>query len=237
MGDFIPLYQQVADRLRKKIRSGVYKYGDKLPSEKELAAHYGVNRMTVRRAVALLAEEGILKTIQGKGIYVTNLFFQVKMSQDGLLFSKDFFGDPRLHQEILFLEQMPAGKTMGEVFRIGASDPVWLCGRRWMAGSMAIALDISFVPTRLLPDLTAESCGQKQFQQLFREAGIPQTRREQTIKSITVYGQEAELLQMKEGENALLVKLMAQDENRNTCRFAKIIVQSHSVLHYMKGIV
>ena len=56
-------------------------------------------------------------------------------------------------------------------------------------------------------------------------------------KDLTVYGQEAELLQMKEGENALLVKLMAQDENRNTCRFAKIIVQSHSVLHYMKGIV
>ena len=236
MGDFVPLYQQVANRLYRKIRTGVYKYGDKLPSEKELAAHYEVNRMTIRRAIGILAEEGILKSIQGKGIYVTNLFFQVQTEQDGLLFSKEFFGDPRLHHEVLFLEQMPAGKTMGEVFHIDENDPVWLCCRRWMADNMAIALDTSFVPVKLLPDLTEEGC-KKQFQQLLREQGLPQTRREQTIKPVTVHGEEAQLLQMKEGETALLVKMLAQDENHNTCRIAKIIVQSHKVLHYMKGTV
>ena len=57
MGEFVPLYRQVAQRIFRKIQQGVYKYGDKIPSEKELAAYYGVNRMTVHRAVSLLSEQ------------------------------------------------------------------------------------------------------------------------------------------------------------------------------------
>lgn len=45
MGEFVPLYRQVSQRIFRKIQQGVYKYGDKIPSEKELAAYYGVNRM------------------------------------------------------------------------------------------------------------------------------------------------------------------------------------------------
>ena len=146
MGNFVPLYRQVSQRIFRKIQQGVYKYGDKIPSEKELVAHYGVNRMTVRRAIALLAEQGILKSVQGKGVFVIDTFYQARISPEGLLFDGTFFQDPRLRQDLLFLQKIPARKAMSELFRVKSDSLLWLLGRRWMAENMAVALEYSYFP-------------------------------------------------------------------------------------------
>ena len=53
-----PLYQQIADRLRSELAGGVYRIGEQLPTENELAGQLGVSRPTVRQALDLLAREG-----------------------------------------------------------------------------------------------------------------------------------------------------------------------------------
>lgn len=66
-----PLYAQVRDVLRAEITDGTHAPGDKLPSESILAARFGVNRLTLRHAVAELAREGLVIARQGSGTYVT----------------------------------------------------------------------------------------------------------------------------------------------------------------------
>ncbi len=61
----------VRDELRRDLLSGPYAPGDKLPAEPELAAAYGVSRVTLREAVRGLAEEGYLSRQHGIGTYVT----------------------------------------------------------------------------------------------------------------------------------------------------------------------
>lgn len=65
----IPLYLQIAEELRQKIRSGEIRGGDKLPSESEMTAAYGVGHLTVRNALKKLVEEGYLEKAQGKGTF------------------------------------------------------------------------------------------------------------------------------------------------------------------------
>lgn len=65
-----PVFQQIADELRKRIRSGEYPAGGKLPSETELIAEFGVTRLTVRRGLAVLANEGLTEPRRGRGVYV-----------------------------------------------------------------------------------------------------------------------------------------------------------------------
>ncbi len=65
-----PPYAQVARGMRERIVDGEYRAGDRLPSEAELCALYGVSRMTVRRAVTLLAQEGVVFTENGRGTFV-----------------------------------------------------------------------------------------------------------------------------------------------------------------------
>jgi len=65
-----PPYAQLAAILRAQIKSGELRPGRALPSLTYLMQHYGLSRNTVRRAIAVLAEEGLIRTRPGWGTFV-----------------------------------------------------------------------------------------------------------------------------------------------------------------------
>jgi DNA-binding transcriptional regulator YhcF (GntR family) len=65
-----PPYQQVANSLRAAILTRKFSAGDKLPSQAELATHYGVARMTIQQALRILREEGLIVSRAGSGVFV-----------------------------------------------------------------------------------------------------------------------------------------------------------------------
>jgi DNA-binding GntR family transcriptional regulator len=68
-----PPYRQIAAWLRTRIEAGEFRPGeDPLPSEKDLMQLFGVARDTVRRAVQLLRDEGLVVTVPQRGTYVTD---------------------------------------------------------------------------------------------------------------------------------------------------------------------
>jgi GntR family transcriptional regulator len=69
--DPTPLKVQLAAVLRAQIESGALEPGKPIPSESYLQQEHGVSRGTVREAVALLREAGLVVTIQGRGTFVT----------------------------------------------------------------------------------------------------------------------------------------------------------------------
>lgn len=66
----VKLYAQVLEQIKGMIAQGVYKKGDMLPSEKELIEMMGVSRITVRKALQMLSEAGVIETRKGKGSFV-----------------------------------------------------------------------------------------------------------------------------------------------------------------------
>ncbi len=66
----VALWRQVADGIERGIADGTYAAGEKLPGEMEIAETYRVNRHTVRRALATLAERGFVRAERGSGTYV-----------------------------------------------------------------------------------------------------------------------------------------------------------------------
>ncbi len=67
-----PLRHSIADRLRSRVLSGQYALGDQLPSEPELARELGVSRSSLRAAIALLEEDGLLRRVHGSGTFVSH---------------------------------------------------------------------------------------------------------------------------------------------------------------------
>lgn len=65
-----PLYQQIYNYLIDEIKSGKYRDGSRIPSEKELAEKFGVSRITSKKALELMAEKGLIQRMQGKGSFV-----------------------------------------------------------------------------------------------------------------------------------------------------------------------
>lgn len=67
------LYEQLADNIKTKIVDGELAIGDRLPSERAMSEQYGINRMTVRKAIKLLEDEGILSAEVGRGTFVSGM--------------------------------------------------------------------------------------------------------------------------------------------------------------------
>jgi GntR family phosphonate transport system transcriptional regulator len=70
VGTGVALWRQVADGIERGIANGTYVAGARLPGENEIAEIYRVNRHTVRRALATLAERGLVRAERGSGTYV-----------------------------------------------------------------------------------------------------------------------------------------------------------------------
>lgn len=67
----VPLHISISEKLRCQIESGDYSPGEKLPSEHQLMDAFQVSRITVRQAIANLVNQGLAKSQQGKGVFVT----------------------------------------------------------------------------------------------------------------------------------------------------------------------
>src|SRR5262245_39241690 len=67
----VPLYVQVASVMRQRIETGHWVEGDKISTLEELEAEFGVARVTIRQAIELLRDEGLLDARQGRGTFVS----------------------------------------------------------------------------------------------------------------------------------------------------------------------
>jgi GntR family transcriptional regulator, phosphonate transport system regulatory protein len=92
-----PIWAAIAGTLTAEIRGGHYHPGDKLPTEAALAARFGVNRHTVRHALASLAESGLVHARRGSGVFVTARPTEYRLGQR-----------VRFHQNVLAVGQTPS---------------------------------------------------------------------------------------------------------------------------------
>jgi DNA-binding GntR family transcriptional regulator len=80
MGE-VPLYERVRQSIAQTLTDGTLSPGDKLPSESRLAEEFGVNRLTVRRAIEELARAGAVESRQGSGTFVSARIIRLPLSQ------------------------------------------------------------------------------------------------------------------------------------------------------------
>lgn len=66
----VPPYRQIAEAIRKRVKSGVYPKDSRIPTESEIFETWEVARTMARRAIAVLREEGLVYTVFQRGIYV-----------------------------------------------------------------------------------------------------------------------------------------------------------------------
>lgn len=105
-----PIYAQLMEQIKRRIISGVYAPGEKMPSVRELAAEAAVNPNTMQRAFAQLEQEGLLYTQRTSGRFVTEDEERIqKMKQD---LAKEMIADFLENMEQLGYSRPQALKLM-----------------------------------------------------------------------------------------------------------------------------
>ncbi len=143
-----PLYQQLADTLRREIAEGRYRVGDRIPSEEALCEQFGVSRITVRAAIDLLADAGLLRRRQGKGTFVSAPPIEQELVQ-----LNDFVEDMTAAgllptSRIIYLGEEPASAEVARVFDLTPGSPIVRLDRLRLGDGSPVAFDRTYLPLR-----------------------------------------------------------------------------------------
>jgi GntR family transcriptional regulator len=142
-----PLWMQAKAALENRLAVGEAKPGSRLPPERELCAALGISRVTLRKALTALVEEGVLRPAQGRGWYVapaerkewpnTLESFSETARRMGLVATS----------RVLRRESRPASFDEAEAFQIAPGTPLYRLERVRMLDGVPIAVDQSLVPS------------------------------------------------------------------------------------------
>jgi GntR family transcriptional regulator len=148
-----PLYRRVGYRILEQISSGALRRGDRLPSERALSEQCGVSRVTLRRALQQLEEDGVVASSRGSGWYVTA---EVLGEPPNALLSFTEMARTRgLGPSAHILDQRVRPATLDESEALGIAPGAELLHleRLRLLNDVPIAFDHSLIPVEIAPSL------------------------------------------------------------------------------------
>jgi GntR family phosphonate transport system transcriptional regulator len=149
----VALWNQIEQVLTKEIEAGLLRAGERLATEPQLAERFGVNRHTVRRAVAQLAERGLVKVEQGRGSFVAEHVL------DYLIGRHTRFTDLVNRQNrnpgggFLFAAQVEAEGTVAEALKVAPGTALHHLETLGALDDRPISVGTHFFPAQRFPDL------------------------------------------------------------------------------------
>jgi len=171
-----PKYQQIADRLRAQIANGALVPGERLPSEPDLAAEYEASRNTVRLAIALLINQGLVVSRQGLGTFVveptkpfTALLSRIhappkeqhaSMSLPVVSPAADESEADESEMVRLIVETGSASPSVAEKLDLAPGDPVVVRRSQYFIGDVPWQLINSYYPSELAKGTALEQAGE-----------------------------------------------------------------------------
>jgi len=154
-----PVWTSIATTLQGEIGAGHYSPGDKLPTEAALAARFGVNRHTVRRALADLAERGLVRARRGAGVFVISEPAEYPIGRR-VRFHQNIRASGRLPEKrALRVQSRPCDPLEARALGLAPGAPVVVYEGLSLANATPLAHFVSTFPAARLPGL-AEVLGE-----------------------------------------------------------------------------
>lgn len=208
-----PLYVQLMDELEASIRNGVYKPGDKIMTETEMAKEYGVSLITVRKAVGSLMEKGLVVRKQGKGTFVTKPKYSRNMKKLQSFTEMCEQMGVKPGAQVLENRLIMADKKVADRLGIEPGSNVVYISRLRLADGEPVQVEKSYFPLKYAFLLEEDLNNGSMFECLKEKAGAKVASSEKMIELCRATAEEAALMDVKKGDYLLFVKSTAYDEN------------------------
>lgn len=145
------IYYQIYESLKKDVANKIYKTGDKLPSENHLSKRFEVNRHTVRRALQILKNEGILFSKRGSGVIVQDTKFKYKIGKR-VRFSQNITNENYIPKtKIIRSEIRKASKIEADNLKINSRDEILLIETTGKINNIPTILTKRTIPNKRFP--------------------------------------------------------------------------------------
>jgi len=217
------VHAQIEDWLAGEIAVGALRPGERLPTEQDLAAWFGVSRMTLRHALGELARRGLVTRAVGRngGTFVA----EPKLEQD-LTTLAGFSEQLRRHgmvagARVLAATTRPAGSAAAAALGIAEGDPVHEVRRVRLADGRPVAVERSLFPAALFAGMLECRLDGSLYELLEVKYGLRPHRARESMEPVTAGVREAEALEVPEGAPLMLVERTAYARNGQPLEFAR----------------
>ncbi|RQO81255.1 histidine utilization repressor [Acidovorax sp. FJL06] len=198
------LYEQVKDHIARKIQEGIWRAGDRLPSENELVTQFGISRMTVNRALRELVEQGRIVRVAGVGSFVAE-----DKPQSTLLQIANLAGEIRQRGhdyrcDVLAVERISATLEVAAALDLRTGESVFhsLCVHR--EDGLPVQLEDRHVNPRQVPQFSAQDFTLLQPSE-YLVRNVPFDQIEHVVDAVMPTAEQATLLEMSPQEPCLLL--------------------------------
>lgn len=207
-----PLWVQAVDFIMQQIADGRLTTGMRLPPERELCAELAISRVTLRKALTKLVDDGVLRSSHGRGWYVAATAPQKDWPN-----SLESFSETARRMglvatsSILRAEISPATIDEAEELSIAPGTPLFRLERVRMLSQVPIAIDDSRVPAALVPGLDAVDFSHASLYENLTAAGLDLVRAESTIEAREADAYLAANLEVERGTPVLVMRQVVVD--------------------------
>lgn len=148
------IYKELAKKLRIQINSEEYQIGDPLPSEKKLAQQYNVSRMTIRKAIDLLVDAGLLERKHGSGTYIKEKdVHHENTSLKGFVELMANTGH-NVKSEVIEFKVINCPLSIASKLRINANERLFYSRRIRYVDNKPLIIEDSYMPVKYFSNLT-----------------------------------------------------------------------------------
>jgi DNA-binding GntR family transcriptional regulator len=215
----VPLYFQVAEHFEQAILSGEIAPGERIANEIALAADLGLSRPTMRQAIQVLVDKGMLVRKRGVGTQVVRGKIRRSVELTSLFDDLSAAGQkPRT--EVVAVGKVPADEDVSRELQLDVGEDVWSLERIRYVGAQPLALMHNFIPVDVV-DLAAVDLEENGLYAHLRACGILMRVARQRIGARSATADEAALLDEKKGAPLLTMQRTAYDNAGRAVEYGK----------------
>ena len=221
---FEPLYYQIREHIREKINSGEYPPNSMIPSEAELCEIYSVSRVTVRRAVLDLVQEGLLTRGKGKGTFVAEDYGLTTVN-----------GVQSFTQELLGLNMRPSAKLLSckihkakpslcQKLALEEGESVITISRLRLVNNEPCMVEVMNFPYKLVPGIEKEDLNQSIYRLLKDNYQCEVVYAQDIMEPIIIGEYESKLLELTMPSAGLRTNRIGRDANQKPIEYSIHII-------------
>lgn len=221
-GSGMAVWRQIAASLEQAIRRGDYRPGIQLPTEKQLATSFGVNRHTVRQAMNRLAETGLVSIEQGRGMFVAESSLDYALGPRTRFTENLVTRQKKPTRELLFAEQVPAPADIARALGTPTGAALWQIETRNKADDRPVGVSSHFFVVDRFPDIPEQFRRSGSITGALKLAGVPDYRRRSTrVAARLISAGDARLLDLPRTRPVLISETVNVDERGKPVEFVR----------------
>ncbi|TCK30404.1 GntR family transcriptional regulator [Ancylobacter aquaticus] len=230
----LPLYQSVRQQLRADLEQGRWKPGDMLPTEAELARHFGLSVGTIRQAVLALVREGLLTRTPGRGTFVAR--FDTRGGFGRFFRFRDEANSPMepsvRHLDTTLIED--GDPDIAARLQSPPGTPIYRVRRMLLGNGEPISLNISYLDSTAYPGLETLSLDdQRLYTVLERRHGVLVLRAEEDLRAGLPEESEATLLGISLSTPVMIVERTAYGHRGSVIEWRRTIGRSDKFRYHI----